>query len=120
MVLVAVHDAARLGEEVDVAVAVPVAAGHGVAFLEVAGAGGAGDLGEPPAGDVLEHPVGDQSAQVGVAGREVEVEEAVVVEVGEVAPHRAEDHVEAGRHFRSRPPKLFAGDPPRLRKSLLF
>ena len=56
----------------------------------------AGDLGEPLAADVLEHAVGDQRAQVGVAGAQVEVEEAVVVEVAEVAPHRGEDQVQAG------------------------
>ena len=48
------------------------------------------------AADVLEHPVGDQRGQARVAGAEVEVEPAVVVEVGEVAAHRGEDHVEAG------------------------
>ena len=46
VILVAVDRAARLDEEVDVAVAVPVAAGHAVPFLQVAGAGSAGDLGE--------------------------------------------------------------------------
>ena len=40
VVLVAVDGAAHLDEEVDVAVAVPVAAGDAVALLEVAGAGG--------------------------------------------------------------------------------
>ena len=48
----------------------------------------------PP--DVLEHPVRHERAQVRIAGPEIEVEEAVVVEVGEVAAHRGEDQVEAG------------------------
>ena len=38
VILVAVDGAAHLDEEVDVAVAVPVAAGDAVPFLEVAGA----------------------------------------------------------------------------------
>ena len=46
--------------------------------------------------DVLEHAVGDQEAQVGVAGAQVDVEEAVVVEVAEVASHGGEDQVQAG------------------------
>ena len=58
--------------------------------------GGTGDLGEPFAGDVLEHAIGDERGQVRVAGAQVEVEEAVVVEVAEVAPHRGEDHVQPG------------------------
>ena len=96
VVLVAVDGPAHLDEEIDVAVAVPVGTGDAMPFLEVAGARGRGDLGEPLAADVLEHPVGDQRAQVGVAGAQVEVEEAVVVEVAEVAPHGGEDHVQAG------------------------
>ena len=56
----------------------------------------AGDLGEPLAADVLEHAVGDQRGQARLAGAQVHVEEAVVVEVAEVAPHRGEDHVQAG------------------------
>ena len=47
VIFVAVDGAAGLDEDVDVAVVVPVAAGHAVALLKVARAGGAGDLGEP-------------------------------------------------------------------------
>ena len=46
--------------------------------------------------DVLEHAVGDQRGQVRVAGAQVQVEPAVVVEVAEVAAHGGEDHVQAG------------------------
>ncbi len=46
--------------------------------------------------DVLEHAVGDQGGEARVAGAQVEVEEAVVVEVAEVAPHGGEDQVQPG------------------------
>ncbi len=54
------------------------------------------DLGEPLAADVLEHAVGDERGQVGFTGAKIHVEEAVVVEIAVVAPHRREDHVESG------------------------
>ena len=46
---------------------------------------------------VAEHPVGHQRAEVGVAGAEVEVEPAVVVEVAEVEAHAGMTLSEAGR-----------------------
>ena len=55
-----------------------------------------GDLDELPAAVVLEHAIGNQQRQFGAASAEVHVEPAVVVEIGEVAPHRDEDLVEAG------------------------
>src|SRR5205085_2593773 len=61
VISVAVDGAPHLDEDVDVAVAVPVAAGDAVSFLEVAGARGGGDVGEALAVDVLEHPVGDEA-----------------------------------------------------------
>ena len=65
-------------------------------LLKVAGARGRGDFGESLAADILEHAVGDQRAQVGVAGAEVQVEKTVVVEVAEIASHGLEDHVQTG------------------------
>ena len=46
---------------------------------------------------------GTRVARLGLAGAQVHVEPAVVVEVGEVASHRREDHVEAG--FRASRPR---------------
>src|SRR5438132_8457977 len=60
------------------------------------GARGYGDLGKALAGDVLEHAVGDEHGQAGVAGAEIEVEIAVVVKITEVASHRGEAHVQTG------------------------
>ena len=80
---VAVDGAAGLDEHVDVAIAVPVAAGHAVSLLKVARAGGAGDLGEATAADILEHAVGNQGGEARLAGPQVHVEEAVVVKVGD-------------------------------------
>src|SRR5262249_44867497 len=88
--------AAELDEQVHAAVAVPVAAGDAVALLQLPRPGGGGDLGEALAADVLEHAVGDERFQVRVARAEVEVEVAVVVEVGEVGAHGGEDLVHAG------------------------
>ena len=65
VVRVAGQRAAHLDEDVHGPVAVPVAAGHAVALLQVAGAGGGGDVGEALAADVLEHAVGDQRGEVG-------------------------------------------------------
>src|SRR5579863_3650360 len=48
---------AELDENIDVAVAVPVAAGDAVAFLQMSRPGSAGHLGESLTGDVLEHPL---------------------------------------------------------------
>ncbi len=52
VVLIPVDGAAGLNEEVDVDVAVPVAAGYALAFLKVARTGGRGDLRKPLAADV--------------------------------------------------------------------
>ncbi len=96
VIFVAVDGTAGLDEDVDVAVRIPVAAGDAVAFLQVAGTRGAGDLGKAAASHVLEHPVRDEQRQVGVAGAEIEVEPTVVVKVGEVAAHGRKDHVQPG------------------------
>ncbi len=66
----------------------------------------AGDLGEALAAHVLEHPVGDEARQVGIAGAQVHVQEAVVVEIAEIAAHGREDHVQTGLPW-SRPRSLF-------------
>ena len=53
-----------------------------------------GDVLEPPAVDVLVQHVGHQRRVVGPAGPQVDVEEAVVVDVAEVRPHRQHDPVQ--------------------------
>jgi hypothetical protein len=57
--------AAHLNEDVDVSVVVPIAAGHPVTLLQMAGARGTRDLRETLAVDVLEHAVGTRVARFG-------------------------------------------------------
>src|SRR5207247_4410494 len=63
------------------------------AFLQVSRAGRGRNVGKTLAANIFEHAVGDQHVNAGVAGAQVEVEIAVVVEVGEVAAHGGEDPV---------------------------
>ena len=65
VVLVAVNRAAHFDEEVDVAVAVPITASDAVPFLKVAGAGGAGDVGEPVPPTFLNIRLGTSVARLG-------------------------------------------------------
>ena len=47
--------------------------------------------------DVLEHPVGDEGGQARLAGSQVEIEPAVIIEIGEVAAHGRIHAVQSGR-----------------------
>ena len=76
-----------------------------VPLLQVSGAGRLGDVLEPPSAVVPEQDVGHERRVVGPAGAEVEVEEAVVVDVADSQAHRqghlaqadlARDVLEAG------------------------
>ena len=58
-----------------------------MALLDVAGAGGGGDVLEELAVRIAEHAVGNQRLKSGIARAAVEVEPAVVVEVAIVVPH---------------------------------
>ena len=95
--LVAGIEAAELLEEVLVAVVVEVAPGHAVPFGQDAEAAGERDLDEALAADVLVHLIRHEAREVGLAGAEVEVEPAVVVEVAVVGAHG---------HRRTRDPEL--------------
>ena len=69
-------------------------------FWRWPGPGRRGDVLEPPAADVAEQHVGHQVGVRRPAGPQVDVEEAVVVDVAEVRAHRQDDPVEPdlGRH----------------------
>jgi len=43
------------------------------------------------AGKIAEHAVGHEGGQVGIARRQIEIEEAIVIEVGEVCSHGGEE-----------------------------
>jgi len=78
--------AAEFDEHVDVAIAVQIAASDAVAFLQMPGSAGRSDVDKFLAGKIAEHAVGHEGGQVGIARRQIEIEEAIVIEVGEVAP----------------------------------
>src|SRR6266545_181671 len=89
--------AAKLGENVEVAVVVDV--GEGDAVTLVAGAGeadGGGEVGEGAVAVVVKEAVGLEARELGVAGAEVEIEVAVVIQVGDSGSHGAHGIVEAG------------------------
>ena len=88
--------AAHFDVDVFVAVVVEVGEGDGVAFLEVADAGGGGDVEEVVSVYIPEELVGDGGGQLRVPGTEVEVGVAVVVDVAKVGAHGEGDAVEAG------------------------
>src|SRR6266850_6439095 len=79
---VPVEEAAELRVDVEIAVAVPVDERHAVSLAEVSRPGVARDVLEPPPLDVPVELLRLDAAQLGVARAEVEVDEAVVVEVG--------------------------------------
>ncbi len=67
-----------------------------MALLQVAEVAGRRHVLEVAAARVAEHPVGDERAHVGIAGAQVDVEPAVVVEVAEVETHAQHDPVQTG------------------------
>ena len=96
VVTVAGGGAAHVNEDIDIAVAVPIAAGHAVSLLQVAGARGRGDVAEALAGHIPEQAIGDKGLQGGVSGAQVKVQVAVIVEVAEVRAHGGKVQVEPG------------------------
>src|ERR1700683_5001326 len=88
--------AAGLDKDILVAVVVDIGESHTMAFLQVADTGGLGNVGEVTAFDVVEHPVGDERGEVGVAGAEIHIQPAVVVDIAEIRAHRVYGPVEAG------------------------
>src|SRR5262245_7461562 len=61
--LVAWTGAAQFDENVDVSVAVPVAARNAVSFLQMSSAGGGGNISKALAADVFEHAIRHQRFQ---------------------------------------------------------
>ena len=94
--LVAGHGAAGLEEQVQVAVAVPVGERDAVPLLKMPRARGDRHVLEPAAADIVHQDVGHQVGIGRAAGAQVEIEEAVVVDVAEIRAHRQPDPVEAG------------------------
>ena len=65
-------------------------------LLEVGRSRASRDFGKPLAVNVFEHSVRHNGIEIRIAGGEVEIEEAIVVEVTEIASHRRIDLIEAG------------------------
>ncbi len=97
VVAVARHRAAGVQHDVLVAVVIEIGEGDAVPLLQMAGAGGLGHVVEAPAGVVAQQDVRDQRAERRRPGAEVDVEEAVVVDVADVGAHRRHDARDAGR-----------------------
>ena len=97
VVAVAGHRPAGVQHDVLVAVAIEIGEGDAVAFLQVPGAGRLGDVVEAPAGVVAQQDVRDQRSERRRAGPEIDVEEAVVVDVADVGAHRRHDARHAHR-----------------------
>ena len=95
-------EVARIGaakHRVDVLIAVVVDIGEGdaVALLDMAEAAGRARVLKTATAFVAQHAVGQQRAQVGIAGADIAIEPAIVVYVSEIGPHRQDNIVEAGR-----------------------
>ncbi len=88
--------AAHLFEDVFEAGAAEVGEGYAVALLQVAEVGCGGDVLEGAAFGVAEEAVREEGLVGGVAGAEIDVEPAVVVEVAEVGAHGEDGAVEVG------------------------
>ena len=84
------------GVDVLIPVVVYIAEGDAVSLLQVSEAAGRGHVFKTLPAGIAEHSVGHQRSVIRVAGANVEVEPAVVVEVAEVAAHRVEDFVAVG------------------------
>jgi len=92
---VARDGAAHVRVDVLIAVVVDIAEGDGVPLLELAEAAGGGDVLEAAAAVVAEHAIGNEGGVIGVAGANIEIEPAVVIEIAEIAAHGVKDLVEA-------------------------
>ena len=94
---VAGHRTTHVFVHILIPVIVDVSKGNAMAFLQVSKAAGCGDVLEEASLRVSIHPVRNHREQVRVAGAEVEVEPAVVVEVSEVATHGVEQPIQLHR-----------------------
>jgi len=93
-VLVAVVGTPEVFVHVLVAVVVEIREGHRVPLLQRAEPAAGRDILEAPPAVVPEHPVGDERVEIGIAGAEVEIQPAVVVEVAEVRAHGVQHPVQ--------------------------
>src|SRR2546430_359498 len=80
--------AAHDHKDVLVAVAIEIGERGAVSLLKMPEPALEGDLLEPSPFNAAEHSVGDDRTKIRVAGAEIEIEPAIVVDVAEIAAHR--------------------------------
>ena len=97
-----------IDHKINISVIIQIGKGNAVAFLEVADAGGGGDVEETFAVYILEQFVGYGGPQLRIAGAEVEIKIAVVIDVAEICAHSEGDAIQC---FHNRNFVTFDVDP---------
>jgi len=101
---VARSSASDRNQDVFVPVVAKIRQGHALTFVELGGARRGSDIQESISFIVAKKHFGGESAILRAAGCEKNIQEAVVIDISEIGPHRHVDFIEAnfGSHILKR------------------
>ena len=94
-ILITEKGTAQILVHILVTVVVEVRKGHSMTLLKVAETTAGGDILKPLPVIVSEHPVGNERRKIWIAGAEVKIEPAIVVEIPEVGAHGVKHAIES-------------------------